>query len=117
LQLVEARKALEAVNYKRLTDVDEYRAEVERRRQIGLTIDPATAETTFWWADVFDPYHILDESHHGGQVGREGFARHPGARPKDWVGFNHLPEATREALLSATSTSYCSHTAFILTPT
>ncbi len=37
--------------------LDEYRAEVERRRQIGLTIDPATAETRFWWADLNDPYH------------------------------------------------------------
>ena len=44
--------ALKAVYNYRLTDIDEYKAEVERRRQIGLTIDPATAETTFWWADL-----------------------------------------------------------------
>ena len=38
-----------------------YAAGVERLRQIGLTIDPATAETMFWYADVSDPYDILDE--------------------------------------------------------
>lgn len=46
----------------------------------------------------FRPYHILDKSHHGGQVGREKFARHPGASNNDWVNFNDLPEATRNAL-------------------
>ena len=30
-----------------LTDIAEYKAELDRHRQIGLTIDPATAETTF----------------------------------------------------------------------
>jgi len=94
-KVAEACKALEAVYNYRLTDIDEYKAEVARRRQIGLTIDPATAETTFWWADVFDPYHILDKQYHGGQVGRERFARNRGG---DWVDFNDLPEATRKAL-------------------
>jgi hypothetical protein len=89
-----ACKDLKAPYNKRLT-LDEYKAEVERRRQIGLTIDPATAETTFWWADVFDPYHILDEQYHGGCVGRERFARNPGG---EWVDINDLPEPTRKAL-------------------
>jgi hypothetical protein len=97
-KLVEACKALEAVYHKRLTDVDEYKAEVERRRQIGLTIDPATAETTFWWADMHDPYRILDRKFHVDAVGREQFARHPGASKDDWVDFNDLPEATHKAL-------------------
>jgi hypothetical protein len=97
-KLLTACKALEAVCNHTFTDLDESRAEVERRRQIGMTIDPATAETTFWWADVFDHYHILDKSHHGGQIGREQFARHPGASNNDWVDFNDLPEATHKAL-------------------
>jgi hypothetical protein len=95
-KVAEACKALEAVYNYRLTDIDEYKAEVQRRRQIGLTIDPASAETMFWWADINDPYDILDpEKYHEGQVGREHFARNPGG---DWVGFNDLPEATRKAL-------------------
>jgi hypothetical protein len=98
-KLVKACNTLEAVYHQRLTDVDEYKAEVERRRQIGLTIDPATAETTFWWADIHDPYCILDrETFHVGSVGREQFARHPGASKNDWIDFNDLPEATRNAL-------------------
>jgi hypothetical protein len=99
LKLVEACKALDAVYDYRLTDIDEYKAEVERRRQIGLTIDPATAETTFWFADICDPYCILDrEKYHEGQSGREYFARNPGASNYDWVDFFDLPEATRKAL-------------------
>jgi hypothetical protein len=76
-------------------DLKEYKIELERRRQIGLTIDPATAETTFWWSDIFDPYHVLGKKHHAGQTGREQFARNPGG---EWVNFDDLPEATREAL-------------------
>jgi hypothetical protein len=76
-------------------DLKEYKIELEHRRQVGLTIDPATAETTFWWADMNDPYHILDEKYHEGQSGREYFARNPGGV---WVDFNDLPEATRKAL-------------------
>jgi hypothetical protein len=42
-------------------DLEEYRIEIERLRRIGLTIDPATAETAFFWTDMNDPYDILDE--------------------------------------------------------
>jgi hypothetical protein len=98
-KLAESCKALEAVYNYRLTDIDEFNAEVERRRQIGLTIDPATAETTFWWADINDPYCILDEEkYHEGQSGREQFARNPGASNNEWVHFYDLPEATCKAL-------------------
>jgi len=78
-----------------MTD-DEYKAEIERRRQIGLTIDPTTAETTFGWYDLGDPYGIMGHKYHLDCVGRERFARNPGAT--DWINFNDLPEATREAL-------------------
>jgi hypothetical protein len=74
---------------------DEYTAFIEERRKIGLTIDPAIAETTFWWADIGDPYCVLGPKHHYGQVGRERFARNPGG---EWVDFGDLPEATREVL-------------------
>jgi hypothetical protein len=97
-KLVDACEALYAVYNYRLTD-EEYEAEVERRRQIGLTIDPATAETTFWWADYANPYRLLDrEKYDTGCVGRAEFARHPGASNTDWVSFGHLPKATRKAL-------------------
>lgn len=77
------------------SDIEDYEAEVERRRQIGLTIDPATAETMFWYADVIDPYCLLAEKYHAGCVGRERFARNPGG---EWVDFADLPEATCKAL-------------------
>jgi len=94
-KFVHAYRAGQEMENCRITDFDEYKAEVERRRQIGLTIDPATAETMFWFADMNDPYDILDEEYHEGQYGRERFARNPGGV---WVDFNDLPEATHKAL-------------------
>jgi hypothetical protein len=79
----------------RITELKEYDAEIERRREIGKTIDPATAETIFWYADINDPYDILDERYFGRISGREYFARSPGG---EWVRFEDLPEATHEAL-------------------
>ena len=95
---MEACQAVQANYEYKITDLKEYEAEVERRRQIGLTIDPTTAETMFWWADCSDPYHLLDESHKSGCVGRVQLARHPGAPNRDWVEFGDLPEATYDAL-------------------
>jgi hypothetical protein len=68
-------------------DLKEYKIELERLRQIGTTIDPATAETAFFYADMNDPYGILDEKYHEGQSGREYFARNPG---DGWVHFHDL---------------------------
>jgi hypothetical protein len=83
----------------RLTDVYDYEAEIERRRQIGLTIDPAIAETKIWRADSNDPYRILGVDYHGNDGMRlEYFARNPGAGDDEWVHFHHLPIATRKAL-------------------
>ena len=75
--------------------LDEYKAFLDHKRQVGLTIDPATAETTFWYADDADPYYVLDHSLYEGQVGRARFARAPGG---EWVDFNDLPDATGKAL-------------------
>jgi hypothetical protein len=67
LALIDARETLDATIY--CDDINEYNAEVERRRQIGLTIDPATAETTFWWSDMGDPYCLLNpDRFHEGKV-------------------------------------------------
>jgi hypothetical protein len=84
-----------AVYNHRLTDLEEYQAELERRREIGLTIDPATAETMCWYEDMSDRYGILDGKYHEGCVSREYFARNPGG---EWVNFRDLPEATGKAL-------------------
>ena len=76
-------------------DIAEYEAEIERRRQIGLTIDPATAETMFDWVDENDPYGVLEEQYQSKVLRREYFAVHPdGTR----VHFHDLPKATRKAL-------------------
>jgi hypothetical protein len=40
-KLVEAGNAVKAVYNYKITDIEEYKAEIERRRQLGLTIDPA----------------------------------------------------------------------------
>jgi hypothetical protein len=85
----------EGIPVKSDADLKEYETELERLRQIGITIDPATAETMFCWADMNDPYSILDERYHEGQSGREHFARNPSG---EWVHFHDLPEATRKAL-------------------
>ncbi len=50
----------------------------------------------FWFADVSDPYDILDrEMYHEDCNGRVQAARNPGGT---WVVFEDLPEATCEAL-------------------
>jgi hypothetical protein len=97
-KVVEACQAVQVLYDHKIKDIEEYNAEIERRRQIGLTIDPATAETMFWYADLYDPYRICDEKMHIGQIGRERFARHPDASWRDWVNFDDLPEAIRNAL-------------------
>ena len=93
--LAEAVQAWHAVSLDRVTDLAEYEAELARRRQIGLTIDPANAETTVRVVDWSDPYDFLDESCHVGRWVREYFARNPGG---DWVHFGDLPNATNDAL-------------------
>ncbi len=99
------RASLAIYNHK-MIDIDEYEAEIERRRQIGLTIDPAIAETMFWWADMNDPYDILDERHHEGQSGREYFARNPGG---EWTSPT-CPKRRTKLSGSAIGVSWCSPT-------
>ena len=75
--------------------------EVEERRAVrraaGLEIDPETAEVTWIYGSVLDPYDDypnLPEKHE--VVGREYFARSPGS--DIWVNFGDLPDATYDAL-------------------
>jgi hypothetical protein len=73
---------------------------LERRRQIGLTIDPATAETEFWEVNAHDPYEILDEKYHGDILVTRYYARNPGASQKDWILLYDLARTTRTAFRS-----------------
>ena len=95
LNLAGAIHAWHAVACYRVTYLDEYEAELARRRQIGPTVDPAHAETTVRVVDFRDPYDILNPSYHVGRRVREYFARNPGG---DWIHFGDLPDATDDAL-------------------
>ena len=67
------------------------------RKDIGLKIDPKTAEVDWTYAQTLDPYGVgpeLPEEYQ--QVGRAYFARSPGG--DIWVWFGDLPEAIRDAL-------------------
>jgi hypothetical protein len=75
------------------TERDEW---LEVRRQEGKNIDPETAEVTFWWTEVLDPYGVYDlpEEHHC--VGRSYFAMRPGSKICVWDG--DLPEETEKRI-------------------
>jgi hypothetical protein len=59
-----------------------------------LKLDPATAEVTWWYAEISDPYGISDDS--DGCIGRVMFARAPDSEL--WISQYELPEATNDAL-------------------
>jgi len=106
-KLVEAGDAMKAAQNYKITNMKEYKAEIKRRRKIGLTIDPATAETMFRMADCGDPYDILDAKYNCECIHETLFVRHPGAGPFDWVDFRDLPEATRKTLLERATGESC----------
>ena len=67
------------------------------RKEAGLKIDPETAEVTWEYAQILDPYGLHpDLPPECDQVGRAYFARSPGSEV--WVEFGDLPDATRDAL-------------------
>src|SRR5262249_42197814 len=68
------------------------------RRKAALEIDPETAEVTWCYGQILDPYGIMgaDFPEELDCVGRDYFARSPGSDV--WVWFGDLPEETREAL-------------------
>jgi hypothetical protein len=57
-------------------------------------IDPETAEVTFWWSDIDDPYCVYGRP--VACVGREYFARNPDS--DIWVWFGDLPKKTLKKL-------------------
>ena len=81
----------------RKMDVEKFLAD---RKAEGLKIDPRTAEVTWNYAQVVDPYGIHDDlTPEEYCVGRSYFARAPGS--DIWVEFGDLPAETRDALWTA----------------
>jgi hypothetical protein len=79
------------------------KAEIERwlavRKEEALKIDPETAEVYWVYAQVLDPYGVLDECELPEEfrgVGRDYFARAPGS--DIWVWFGDLPDETEDKL-------------------
>lgn len=71
-------------------------AQRDKRAAVGARIDPATAEVWFDYAQVLDPYGVLELAPELDCVGREWFAADPVERIA--VHFKDLPLATRDAL-------------------
>ena len=66
------------------------------RKEAGAKIDPQTAKVSWHWAQVLDPYGVLDLEEEAQCVGRAYFACNP--QSDVWVSFHDLPEATVRAL-------------------
>jgi hypothetical protein len=81
----------------RKMDIEKFLAD---RTAEGLKIDPRTAEVTWNYTQVLDPYGIHDDlPPEADCVGRSYFARAPGS--KIWVEFGDLPSETYDALWDA----------------
>src|SRR4051812_33104024 len=79
-----------------MTDAESARLQ-EHRRLVGRSIEPETAEIFWKWGQILDPYGDEDALPEESRcIGRIYFARAPGG--DEWICFNDLPEATREAL-------------------
>ena len=66
------------------------------REEEALKLDPETAEVSWHWGSVLDPYGVYDLTREEDQcVGRNYFARAPGSV---WVLFDDLPQATYDRL-------------------
>ena len=66
---------------------------VADRVREGLEINPETAEVTWYYIDIRNPYGF-SEFPEGETVGRGYFACRPGG---SWVSFYDLPDVTRDA--------------------
>ena len=80
------------------TERDEVTLWLEGRKEAGRRIGPSSAdvEVTFWWAQVLDPYGVLDLTPEEDCVGRSYFARSPDSG--GWVSFYDLPGQTSDEL-------------------
>jgi hypothetical protein len=74
-------------------DSEEYRKFKQNRIAAGELIDPATAEMTWNYAYVVDPYGVLDDlTEEEKCIGRAYFVRAPNSHI--WVDIHDLPGAT-----------------------
>jgi hypothetical protein len=76
----------------RLTEEQEWWLAV--RREAAAKLDPETAEVTFNWGDICDPYELRAEDKDA-CCGRNYYARSPGGV---WVSFDDLPKPTLDRL-------------------
>ena len=80
------------------TKRDEIDLWLKERKEAGRRMDPNSAdvEFTFWWAQVLDPYGVLDLTPEEHCIVRSYFARSPDSG--GWVSFSDLPKQTCEGL-------------------
>jgi hypothetical protein len=79
------------------TEFDEIQKYLDDRKREAVTIDPQTAEVSWWYAETLDPYGVYDLPPEAQQIGREYFARRPGS--EIWVWFGDLADATSTKLM------------------
>jgi hypothetical protein len=76
---------------------DEVKVFLVRKREVGLKIDPETAQIESFHGQSLDPYELgIDIPEEMWQIERHYFARAPGS--DEWVDFGDLPDETREAI-------------------
>ena len=77
-------------------DVKEVEQFLAARRQAGSLIDPATADVYWEWAQMLDPYGVLNLPDECQCVGRLYFAKSPDS--DIWVSQHDLPRETWRVL-------------------
>jgi hypothetical protein len=103
----EHKQKLDADDLKQIQRIKKWLA---TRKKAGRHIDPKTAEVTWDYAYMEDPYGVWQSipllTRELDCVGREYFARAPESRV--WVHFADLPAKTRDALLKMHLHRLCS---------
>ena len=92
---------------------EEYRKFTQGRRAAGKLIDPATAVMIWHWAQVLDPYGVLEDLPEDAYcIGRAYFVRGPSS--DTWVEIGDLPEATRQEVRRLQDAGYYDKDEFVL---
>jgi hypothetical protein len=77
---------------RRHEEVDQW---LRSRKELGQLIDPATAEATWEYGQIVDPYGVGRVPSDADCVGRNHFFRNPGS---EWVWDGDIPDAIRDRL-------------------